>query len=56
MAKIIKKGKPKKLTCKVCECIFEYEEQETVYRGCIKTINCPQCKTLISANTGRRYL
>lgn len=55
MVKIIQKGKPKRVTCDICGCLFEYEEQETKYRGCIKTINCPQCKTLISAYSGRKY-
>ena len=54
MIKIIKKGEPKKLTCKICDCFFEYEEQDTVYRGCIKTIKCPQCKTVINAHSGIR--
>ena len=55
MIKIIKKGKPKQLTCKVCNCLFEYEEEDTIFRGCIKIIKCPQCKTIINAYSGIRY-
>lgn len=56
MIKIIKKGKPKKVKCKNCNTIFQYEEIDVINRGSVKTINCPECKKLICALNGSRYI
>lgn len=55
--KIIKAGvlpseKEYELTCKKCECIFEFKEKEATQHsdpreGAYKTIDCPTCKTTI---------
>lgn len=55
MIEIIKKGTKEKCTCKICGCLFTYEEEdikerpdELSPRFLCKCVICPQCNTKIN--------
>lgn len=52
--KIINETNSKKVKCRQCGCVFEFDDGDTAfdYRTCLTVVQCPGCGRLIDVHNG----